>query len=314
MSTVPEVSKGIGRHAVTMGMPLFGLFPGDVYWVDSNGGGGSKGTFVSPVSTLAAGIALCTANNGDYVMIKPGHTETITGAGGIAINVAGVSIVGLGSYTSRPTFLMDGGTTVTCLVTAANCAIYNCLFKAGHSDIVTFGTITAKGFICDSCQWKDNTTSENFLAIWNCGVADHDFDGLQLLNNTFDSRSDAETLIPINLLKASRDVKINGNFIQGDFDTSTYACIYSANTIHHYNIEIAYNQISNAHTANGAICISVGSTSSTGFMHNNYAAGDEASSSTPFVTADTGIGQFNNLYSGDDSTSGYVLPAIGSDA
>jgi hypothetical protein len=292
-------------------MPILGLYPGNVYWVDSGGGGGSKGTFKSPVATLAEGLALCTANNGDYVMVKPNHAETITGAGGITLDKAGVSVIGMGHYNARPTFLMDGATTVTCLVTAANCAMYNLLFKAGHSDITVFGTITAKGFICDSCQWTDNAASENFIGIWNVSAADNDADGLQLLNNTFDSRSDGATLTPFNLLKDTRDVKIIGNVFQGDFDSGAFACIYSVDTEHHYNIEIAYNKIFNDHTANACLCISVGSTTSTGFMHNNMASGKEATGSTPFLSPAGGIRCINNLYSGDDSVSGYLLPPIG---
>ena len=316
MATKRRSSSSFGSYAdgiVLRGMPILGLYPGDVYWVDSNGGGSSKGTFSSPVATLAAATALCTADNGDYVMMKPGHAETITGAGGITFDKAGVSYVGMGSYDARPTFLMDGAATVTCLVTAANESVYNCKFVAGHSDITTFSTITGKGCRFEACHFEDNVSGENFVAVFRAGVADNDFDGLELIDNVLDFGADVAVLAPINLLKASRDVRIIGNRINGDFDTSTYAAIYSGDIVA-LNIEIAHNLIWNAHDGNACICISLTNTASTGWMHNNYALEHEAASSTPFLAGANAIGQFNNLYVGDDNASGFVMPAIGADA
>jgi hypothetical protein len=61
MSTLRRSSSSYGAFAdgiVIRGMPLLTLYPGNVYWVDENGGGGSKGTFAHPVATLAAAVAL----------------------------------------------------------------------------------------------------------------------------------------------------------------------------------------------------------------------------------------------------------------
>ena len=313
MSTLRRSLSSFGSYADGVGlrgMPILGLYPGNVYWVDSNGGGSSKGTIASPVATLAAATALCTADNGDYVMIKPGHAETITGAGGITFDKAGVSYIGMGRYTDRPTFLMDGATTVTCLVTAANVGVYNCHFKAGHSDIVTFSTITGKGCTFSDCQFSDNTTSENFISVFNCGAATDDFSGLSLINNTMNFREDAETLLPINLLKGSYDVRIIGNRLQFKGDSGAFGGIYSVNTLHHYNCEVAYNLIHNTDAANNSICISIGSTTSTGWIHHNLAYGEDTTGFTPFVTTATGMALFENYYTYDGGTlSGALIPA-----
>ena len=314
MATNRRSLSSYGSYAdgvVLRGMPILGLYPGNVYWVDSNGGGSSKGTFASPVATLAEGTALCTANNADFVMIKPGHSETITGAGGITFDKAGVSYIGMGRYDSRPTFLMDGATTVTCLVTAAEVAVYNCKFLAGHASIVTFATISAKGCRFDSCVFDQNTSGESFVSVFNTSTTDNAADGLELINNVMDFGTETDTLLPINLLKDSRDVKIIGNTIIGDMDTSTYAAIYSVNSEHHFNIEIAYNKVFTHHDQDNIICISVGSTTSTGFIHNNYAKGEDDAGATPFIGAADGLGMFDNLWTGDASTSGFVYPAIG---
>ena len=303
----------LGSYAddvVMRGMPLFGLFPGNVYWVDSGGGGSSKGTFKSPVATLTEGIALCTANNGDYIMIKPGHSETITGAGGITMDKAGVSVVGLGQYDDRPAFLMDGSAAVTMLVTAANCAIYNCVFRSGHAAITTFCTISAKGCLFDSCLFEENVTGEEFIAVFKTSATAYAADGLELINNTLNFDDATGTTLPINLLAHSRDVKIIGNTIIGDF-ASTYEAIYSATaSFHHFNIEVAYNKIFTHHDAS-VICITIGSTTSTGFIHNNYAKGEDDAGATPFITGADGLGLFDNLWVGDADASGALYPAVG---
>jgi hypothetical protein len=83
-------------------MPLLTLYPGNVYWVDSNGGGGSKGTFSHPVATLAAAHSLVTSDNGDIIVVKPGHAETYTST--VDFSKSGFAVIGLGFGDNRPTF------------------------------------------------------------------------------------------------------------------------------------------------------------------------------------------------------------------
>ena len=299
-------------EAMTMaGLSVLTAYPNKVFWVDSNGGGGSKGTHAHPFLTLDNALTNCTANKGDVILIKPNHAETLTGVGGLTLDKAGVKIFGLGDYDDRPRFLMDGS-TITGLVTAANMRLSNCVFAAGHSDIASCLLVTAKGFILDNCHFERNTTNENFVNIVNAGAVDNDYDGLHIINNTIDFAGDAGELKPIDLLKNSKDVRIIGNFIYGDFDTTPYAAIYSVNTEVHQNIEIAYNKIHNLHDANAVVGISVGSTGSTGFMHNNYVYALDTAGATPFVSAATGISVFENYYNHTGSTtSAYLHPAAG---
>ena len=112
MSTLRRSSSSYGSFAdgiIIRGMPLLTLYPGNVYWVDSNGGGGSKGTFSHPVSTLAAAHALVTTDNGDIICIKPGHAETYTAT--VDFSKSGFAIIGLGFGFNRPTF--TNGITAT---------------------------------------------------------------------------------------------------------------------------------------------------------------------------------------------------------
>jgi hypothetical protein len=289
---------------------------GDVYFLSSsttntndapsNGKDPSK-----PFSTLDYAQSKMTAGNDDLLVVGANHTETVTGAGGITFDVAGAEIRGLGRYGTMPQILMDGS-TITGLVTGADMKVSNIHFLAGHADIACAFLVSAVGFHMDGCRFTENVATENFVAVLQAGVADNDYDGLIFSNNVLDfTTAEVAVLSPVNLLKDSKDVSIIGNKICGDFDTTPHAPIYSVNTEHHMNIEIAYNLIHNQHNADEECGIFVGSTSSTGWMHHNLVSAKDAAGATPFLAAAGGISCFENYYVGDDSVSGYILPAIG---
>ncbi len=288
---------------------------GDVFFLNSSAtntnddpGNGKDPT--KPFGTLDYAQSKTNAGNDDLLVVGAGHTETVTGAGGITLDKAGLSIVGLGRYDSRPTFLMDGA-AITGLVTAANTGIENVKFVAGHSDIAVGFLVTGKGFKMEACHFGGNTTNENFV---NCvtGSGDNSFDGMELINNVMDYGVDIGAINPINLLKDSNDVRIMGNKIMADLQTSPYAAIYSVNTEHHMNIEIGYNMIHNLHDANAVVGISAGSTTSTGWMHHNIVYMLDTNGSTPFVSAATGIVMWDNKAAYAGNHSAYQMPTLGS--
>lgn len=259
--------------------------------------------------SIGDALVACTAAQEDEIRIVPGYTETITGVGGLALNKAGIKIKGLGLYDYRPKFLMDGAATVSCLVTAANILLENCVFIAGHSDVAVFATITAKGFKLLACRFEGNTTDENFVTIINAGAADNDCDGLHIESCVMDYGVDNGALNPIILNKNTESVRILDNRIFADLDTTPYAAIYSPNTEHHMDIDIGYNQIHNLHDANAVVGISVGSTTSTGFMHHNMVYALDVAGASPFVSAATGIALIENYYNFvGDTTQGYLDP------
>lgn len=102
MGEISSYPGGFGSGVAIQELPILNTYSRKVFWVDSNGGGGSRGTFKHPVTTLAAALDLCTASKGDIIMIKAGHAEAPTAT--IDLDVAGVSIIGLGVGGNRPTF------------------------------------------------------------------------------------------------------------------------------------------------------------------------------------------------------------------
>jgi hypothetical protein len=290
------------------------IITGDVYFLDvnatnTNDDPGNGKDPRKPFSTVDYALSKMTNNNDDALYVMAGHSETLSGAGGFTQDISGCKIIGLGIYDRRPAFLMD--TLASGVLTAANYKLENMVFIAGVADMDPGFLITGKGAHLKNLSFEESTAALNYIDAIHVGAADNDSDGLVIEGCNFDMATDTAAVTAIDVLMTTRDMKIIDNRIQGDFDASPYAAIYSVNTKHHFNCEIARNHIHNAHTANGAIAISVGSTTSTGFMYDNLASGNEASSSTPFVSAAAGLQLANNLYSGDDSTSAYVLPAIG---
>jgi hypothetical protein len=247
----------------------------------------------------------------DVIVLMPGHAETITGAGGITIDVAGVKIVGLGDYDLRPAFLMDGGTAVTCLVTAANCSIENVVFRAGHANIVVWGTITAKGFRLLRCAFEENTASENWLIGPSVGATDNDADGFEMLACTWKGEAAASNVVVIN--KNQKDIRIIGNTFTCDCSSTPYAVIYSPDTEVQLNIRISDNIIHNLHDANAAVGIAVANTASTGFIVRNLVGHQDVAAETPILAGAAGLFVAENYCSGVLGTaSGYIYPAIDS--
>jgi len=301
--------------AKIQGMGGAGPFMGEVHYVGKSGlaavnwlSGRVHGDNMH--ATLDAAIDACVASRGDTIYVLPYHTETITGAGGITSDKAGVTIQGLGRYDARPTFLMDGAATVTALFTAANTSMDNLKFNPGHADIAIWGKVTAKGVRISNCYWEENTADENWVDIIHAGTADNDYDGLELIGNEINLTDDAHVTV-IDLLKDNQDVKIIGNHITGDFNATPFAPIYMASTEVAKNIQVYHNHIHNLHDADAAVAISMACTTSTGWMMYNHAYALDVAGETPFLTGATGIYCSQNYYSYQATLSGFEYPAIG---
>ena len=81
---------------------------GRVFYVHSSGSDSAQAgeTAAAPFATLDFAIGQCSANNGDLIYVMPGHAETLTAAGQLDFDIAGVRAQGLGWGTTRPTFTL----------------------------------------------------------------------------------------------------------------------------------------------------------------------------------------------------------------
>lgn len=130
--TISNFPNGFSGGVNVRGLPLLSSYAGSVFWVDSGAGSnGNKGTQDRPFATLDYAVGRCAANNGDIIMVKPGHVETVTAAAGLALDVAGITIVGLGSGSDRPTVNFTTAVGADMDIDAANITIVNFLFTGG---------------------------------------------------------------------------------------------------------------------------------------------------------------------------------------
>jgi hypothetical protein len=158
---------------------VIGGNPGGTYFVSSVAGSSSNDglSFSSPKATLAQALALCTASNGDTIYLMPGHAESV-GASGLAWNVAGVSIIGLGSGNLRPTFTWHT-TDAVVTISAANTLVQNIRTTVDLDEVVSMFLVTGAGVTLDTVdfidagstqaiQWLLTTAAADQLTIKNC--------------------------------------------------------------------------------------------------------------------------------------------------
>ena len=152
----------------SFGFPVIGSGPilttGNVFFVSSvatkrsdapyPAAGGSPDT---PFATLDYAIGQCTASNGDVIFCMPGHVESVPAAASVALDVAGVSIIGIGRGSLRPKINMTTAVGASFKVTAANCLVQNLLFAGGFDALTNPVDIRAADFTMLDCETRDVT-------------------------------------------------------------------------------------------------------------------------------------------------------------
>jgi len=291
---------GVPTMGIGGGLPIAPRY----IWVSSDyGTSANTGAADSPYATIGQALTAVGTDHkvGDTIVLMAGHSETITGAGGIACATADVNIIGLGVGTSRPTFLMDGGTTVSATVTAANVLWRNCVFVAGHSNVATCFDITATGCTLEALEFKNNTTNEDFVTpIKATSTTDNNADGLSVTGckwTTIDT-DDAE-FIEIN---ANLDgLVVADNYVRTTSATAAQL-VTSAGTKVLTNMRISGNVHINAMTS-GALMISNGASTNTGVICDNY-QGNLDVTGAQLLGPCTGAYWFNNYSTSVVSANG----------
>lgn len=130
------------------------------YWfvhsvTGSNGNSGK--TPERPFSTIDYAVGRCTADKGDVIVVMPGHVETITASGGLTFDVAGVTVIGLGTGSKRPQVDFTTATTADMDITASNVTIENILFTGGFDALAGAIDIAAADCTLRNIETRDVT-------------------------------------------------------------------------------------------------------------------------------------------------------------
>lgn len=291
------------------------LVRGKAYYVDSNIGSaaGDGLTPGSAYATLQAAIdAADTAsadNLGTTIYVLPNHAETITGVGGLTFDVAGLTVIGMGTYNQRPRFLMDGGTTVTAAVTAADVRLENMVFAGGHSDVATCFDIDAVGFTAIGLEFEENTADENFVICFTVGsTTDNTCDGLTI-DGCKRYTADTGATHFIDLTGDTDRITVTNNIYIADGATGAQMLV-QANGDDMQGLVFEGNRLVTGATAVDLL-IENDQTDNTGYAAFNL-AGHHDTAAAVLCDCD-GIRQFENYSTAADTASGLLLPVADAD-
>lgn len=282
-----------------------GFSPGTNFFVSSvTGSSANNGlSWATAKATVAQALALCTASKNDRIFVAPDHAETV-GASGLAWNVAGVSIIGVGNGSNRPTFTWHT-TDAVVTVSGNNMLIANIRTTVDVDEIVSMFLVTGAGVTFDgvdfvegtsaqAIQWMLTTAAADQLTIKNCrhvqltaaGSAQKwiqvvGTDGFRCVDNTFQIVANAST---------------SSELISG-----STALVYC---------EIARNLIQFIGATIDSVINLV--TGSTGIIADNRIASGTAVATAAAITGD-GCFMFNNLWADTAAASGLLAPAVDTD-
>ncbi len=248
------------------GLGLAGYTTGNIFYVDSTHSLRSDNTSSGrspnePFATIDYAIGQCTANNGDVIFVLPGHTETVSAAGGITFDVAGVSVIGLGQGSDRGLISTATATTADIEIDAANVTIANLRFNVTLPDGIDAPfDIDAAGFKFIGCdvEFADGTGQADLVML-----SDANANGIVVKGCYFHGSANAGTATVLRFVSGD-DIFVVDNVFLGNFTTTLGAI---DNTTASINFNVFNNYIDNR-TASAAVAMTFAATT-TGMIGGN---------------------------------------------
>ena len=310
---ISNYTNGFPGGVAIKNVPLIEQFSGSVYWVDSAiGSNGNDGSFLQPFASVDYAVGQCTASNGDKIMLKTGHAEALSSATALAIDVAGITIIGEGVGTDRPTFTLDTAAAATIAVSGANTVIKNCIFTANFADIAELFTVTAVNFQLIDCKFTATAVDMNFVEIVATSTTDNEADGLSFVRCEWIEVDTATTSLinvdadidRLTILDCYVDLAVNGVL-------SSLAEVAAGKDLTNVNIKGNYVSRLVAASAVQLITFVDTTTTNTGIVADNKCRTLDTAGEL-LVTAGTNISFFDNKSTSAIDKSGYILPAVDS--
>jgi len=177
--------------------------------VDAAGAGQSPDV---PFATLDYAVGRCTANNGDVIIVMPGHAETVATAAAIDLDVAGITVIGQGDGADRPTFTLSAvGSTIE--IGAASVTVENLLITSSAAATIMLDVNAADATV-RNCEFRMLTA---VTAIDINGGSANACDRARILDCVFDGSTDGPDTA-IGLDEVCDSVIIDGCYAYGLFD------------------------------------------------------------------------------------------------
>ncbi len=274
---------------------------GNVFYVNSNGGGSTTSGGRRPetaFTTLLAAVGACTANNGDVILLMPGHAESWSAAAAGVVDKAGIRIIGLGTGTQKPVFTY-GSTDSLLAVSAANVWIEN-IRLLGNIDNIVKGIdlgASADGSTLKNVELVDGASNKEFLIHVNVATGCHDvtLDGLRICGLGGGATAGVKFAGTSDNLRMV-NCELNGTWSAAAVDASAGILLKQA---------IYRNYICNEDTSAG-LCYK-GNASSTGFIADNRVFGTKNNTET--ISTVNAMHAAENYGTDTVATSGILTPA-----
>ena len=273
--------NGFANGVAIRGMPILNSYGGNIFWVDSGSGSNNNdGTHVRPYATLDFAVGKCSANNGDVILVKAGHTETVTAAGGLDLDVAGITIVGLGNGSDRPTVNFTTAVGADMDVGADNITISNFLFTGGIDALTGPIDVNAADFTMMDCETKDVTGQATDFIVADANASRLTIDGWTHRGAAAAGGASALQII------GGDGAMVKNFWIDGNFDTAAIENVTTAATNLTINGGANGSYIRNRNSAD--VCFTAVATTTGNVGPNIYArvADNAANITEAFVGAD----------------------------
>ena len=258
-----------------------GDFPGNIFCVNNavasaTDGAGFGRSFDSPFATLDYAVGFCTANNGDVILVGPGHAENLGADSAVDVDVAGVKIIGLGWGGSKPTFTATAAAGDFKLA-ATCCWLENVRFVGGIDATTGILEISAADNTLKDIEYMDDTGQATDVIMVLDGSDRLLIDGLKVWGS---AAAGGNSAIAIG---SSDDVEIKNFYIYGNFAVGAIDLRTAASA----RINIHDGKIWTANAADIAIVDTI--TASTGWIGPNLQImlADNAANITEAVTGAT---------------------------
>lgn len=281
--------------------------PGNIFFVDSGHANASDAagyglTPDRPYATIDYAIGNCTASNGDVIYVMPGHSESTSTASAelFDLDVAGVSIIGLGKGDLRPTLTLEVA-TATIKIAAANCRLSNIRLIGNITDLATGLEITADavGSMVDHCYFADSATNKDMLIVM---AIEADADRLRIEDNQIHITTGGEATEGIKFAGGSDGTIIARNYMFGDWKTNGAIDLSAAASL---GVQVHDNLIVNE-DASAGLCMKIHA-SVTGLVTRNIVAGSKTNTET--INGGTACHFAENYGTDLPATTGILTPS-----
>lgn len=284
--------NGFANGLMVRGVPILNTYAGNVFWVDSGAGSnGNKGTFDRPFSTIDYAVGRCAANNGDVIIAKPGHVETVTAAAGLDLDVAGITIVFMGNDNDRARINFTTAVSADMDVDAADITLVNPRFTAGIDALTGPIDVNAARFTIVNGLWEDGTAIDTT----DCIVADANADDMVIDGWTYRAGDEGGTQkqSQIQIAAATRptlkNIKVTGNFATGVIENGT---AWVDALLENVNLDNA--------NVGPTVAVLLQGTSSGSMRYCTF----RVASGTTYITADNDMQLYECFGTGTDATTG----------